>query len=231
MLKQTTKPQLQNILIFWITAITFSYLANIYIPKSIAQLFYPGLNVFSYGLGPSVGVLAVYLLSKIRNQPFNIISLFGSERWYKAVALFVVPIISMTFLSGEDYLKSFLIGLSVLVYCIGEEIGWRGWLQTNLAHLKPIYSTLIITGLWLVWHISFQPISIIFALFLLADSLGIGLATTKTQSILVASAMHAIPNIIEYSPMSLIVTVPVWIYIFWSWKVEKSTIDQTVILD
>jgi hypothetical protein len=96
------------------------------------------------------------------------------------------------------------------------------WWQINFPNealvsvKKPIYSTFVNTGLWLVWHISFQPISIIFALFLLAGSLGIGLATTKTQSILVASTMHAIPNIIEYSPMSLIVTIPVWIYIFWS---------------
>jgi uncharacterized protein len=219
---QVTKSQLQNTSLFWITAIAFSYLASLYTPKYIAQLFYPGLNVFSYGLGPSFGVLAVYLFSKIRDQPFKIISLFGSEKWYKAVAVFAIPIISMTLFSGGNYLKSFLIGLSVLVYCIGEEIGWRGWLQTNLAHLKPIYSTFIITGLWLIWHISFQPISIIFALFLLVGSLGIGLATTKTQSILVASAMHAIPNIIDYSPMSLIVTLPVWIYIFWSWKVGKN---------
>jgi uncharacterized protein len=220
-MRSNIKPQLQNILLFWITALTFSYLANIYIPKSIAQAFYPGLNVFSYGLGPSIGVLAVYLLSKIRNQQFKILSPFGSEKWYKSVGVFVVPIISMTIFGGGNYLKSFLIGLSVLVYCIGEEIGWRGWLQTNLSHLKPIYSTLIVTTLWLFWHLSFQPISIIFAVFLLAGSLGIGLATTKTQSILVAAAMHAIPNIIEYSPMSLFVTVPVWIYIFWSWRVEK----------
>jgi uncharacterized protein len=223
------KPKTQNIALFWIISIGFSYLANIYIPKPIAQLFYPGLNVFSYGLGPTIGVLAIYLLSLIRKQPFKIIGFFGSGTWYKSVTVFVVPIISMTFLSGGNYLKSFLIGLSVLVYCVGEEIGWRGWLQTNLSHLKPNYSTLIVTTLWLFWHLSFQPISINFAVFLLLGSLGIGLATTKTQSILVAAAMHAIPNIIEYSPMSLFVTVPVWVIIFWSWKVNNRIDDNSFV--
>jgi uncharacterized protein len=223
------KPKTQYIALFWIISITFSYLANLYIPKSIAQPFYLGLNVFSYGLGPAVGVLAVYLLSKIRNQQFKIISISGTDVWVKAVLVFIVPIISMTFLSGGNYLKSFLIGLSVLVYCVGEEIGWRGWLQTNLSHLKPIYTTLIVTGLWLFWHLSFQPISIIFAILLFAGSLGIGLATTKTQSILVAAAMHAIPNIIEYSPMSLFVTVPVWVIIFWSWKVNNRIDDNSFV--
>jgi hypothetical protein len=109
------------------------------------------LNVFSYGLGPGTGALAVYLFSKIRNQPFKIISLFGSERWYKAVAIFVVPIISMTFLSGGNYLKSFIIGLSVLVYCIGEErldgvAGCRPiWLISNLSIAR---SSSLVCGLF-----------------------------------------------------------------------------------
>ncbi|MGL4757843.1 MAG: CPBP family intramembrane glutamic endopeptidase [Patescibacteria group bacterium] len=213
-----------NVVIFWIIAFVYSFISKAIVPKDIAQFIYPRYNVLSYGLGPSVGVLVVYLLSRLRNQEFVSNSFFGTDRWWKSVLIITIPITSMIIVDYTNLIKIGLIGTSILIYCVGEEIGWRGWLQPNLEKFfsyKPVYATIITAILWLFWHLAFQPITPLFVILIVAGSFGIGLATEKTNSILVASAMHSVINLLEFSPYSLIITIPVWVMIFRSWKSNK----------
>jgi membrane protease YdiL (CAAX protease family) len=46
--------------------------------------------------------------------------------------------------------------ISIFILAIGEEIGWRGFLQPRLTELLGIKRALLLTGVvWVVWHYSF----------------------------------------------------------------------------
>jgi uncharacterized protein len=211
--------------LFWILAVALSYLLNLTVPKDIAQIIILGYNVFSYGLGPTLAVGITFLWwTKYLKQPFEMFGIFGSDKPYKSILVFGLPIVVITFLGPKSAELNFLTALSFLIYCIGEEIGWRGWLLKNTQKYGFVIQTLVIWGLWLLWHLAFQKIDISFAILLLAGTIGINLATQKTQSLLVAVAMHAVINLVSYSAVSMIVIIPIWIVIFGSWK--KESIEQ-----
>jgi uncharacterized protein len=221
MLKKTNIKELViSILLFWVLAYGYSVLLNQLVPKSVSQVLYSGYNVFSYGWGPALSVLTLYIISKVKKGSFTIYSAFGTDKPWKSIAVFITPILALALVDLANIQKSLLIGTAYLVYCIGEEIGWRGWLLKNLQPYSQAIQVSVVWVAWLLWHLSFQPITITFALLLLAGVLGINLATRKTGSIVVASAMHAVINLIDYSPTSLLITIPIWVAIFWSWKRE-----------
>lgn len=205
--------------LFWILAVALSYFLKLTVPKDIAQIITPGYNVFSYSLGPALAVGITFLWwVKYLKQPFEMFSIFGSDKPYKSILIFCIPIIVTAFLGPKSINLNFLTTLAFLVYCIGEEIGWRGWLLKNTQKYGFMVQTLVVWVLWLLWHLAFQKIDIPFAVLLLAGTIGINLATQKTQSLLVAVAMHAVINLISYSTISMMVIIPIWVIIFASWK-------------
>jgi uncharacterized protein len=211
-----SKSKILNIILYYILALGFSLVLNLYTPAWFAQPLYKGLNVLSYGLGPMFAVGIIYLLSKNLNLEFVSYSFFGSAKWYKAILVFITPIIvSVAF--NDNPVKQFLILLSIMLYCLFEEIGWRGWLLPQLKGQKEWFKILVVWVLWTFWHFTFQPVNLAFVGFLLAGTLGINLATTKTKSILVAASMHAIPNLIEFNPYQMLIIVPIWVLVFYSW--------------
>jgi uncharacterized protein len=212
-----TKSKVLNIGLYYLLALGFSFVLNVYIPTWFAQPFYKGLNVLSYGLGPTLAVGIVYLLSKILKLEFTSFSFFGSDKWGKSVLVFTVPIL-VSVIFNDNPIKQFLILLSIMMYCLFEEIGWRGWLLPQLEGQKEWVKIFVVWILWTLWHFTFQPVNLAFAGFLLAGTLGINLATTKTKSILVAAAMHAIPNLIEFSPYQMLIVIPIWAMVFYSWE-------------
>jgi uncharacterized protein len=209
-----------HIAIFWGLAFAFSYLLDQYIPKRLAQAIYPGLNVFSYGLGPALAVGTMGLFGKIKTYS---LSGYTTKGWILSSLMFISPIVVVCLTNLNQLPKAFLIVLSITVYCIGEEIGWRGWLlkQLEVNEISQVIQTFVIWILWLAWHLSFQQIDIFFALALLLGVIGINVATRKTGSILVASAMHAIINLGSFFPKSLLFVVPIWVTIFVFWEKLK----------
>jgi membrane protease YdiL (CAAX protease family) len=211
------KKLITHIAIFWVLAFAYSYLLNIYIPKELAQAIYPGLNVFSYGLGPALAVGTMGLFGKIKTYS---LSGYTQKNWILSLLIFFTPIAVVCLTNPNQLPKAFLIVLSIMLYCIGEEIGWRGWLLKQLEDfgVNQVIQTLVIWVLWLVWHLSFQTINLTFALLLLLGVIGINLATRKTGSILVASAMHAVINLASFFPSSLFFVIPIWVAIFVWWE-------------
>jgi uncharacterized protein len=214
-----------NVVVYFLLAFAFSVVLKKFVPVAIAQVFHKGLNVFSYGLGPSIAVGCVYIISRLKSTPFKIHSIWGYDVWWKSILVYVVPILSMVgvaYVGKTSLVSALTIGISILLYCLGEEIGWRGWLLKNLESYSLLKKSLIIWPIWLAWHLSFQTpaktFSVVFVVALLVGSYFISLATIKTGSILVAAAMHAVLNLLEYSPKSLMITIPVWIMLFVFWK-------------
>jgi uncharacterized protein len=209
-----------NIAIFWFLAFAYSYLLNIYIPKELAQAIYPGINVFSYGFGPTLAVVTMGLFGKSKTYS---LAGYSKKRWTMSLLMFLSPVVVACLTNLSEFPKAFLIVLSVMLYCIGEEIGWRGWLLKQLEDYKvnQAIQTLVIWVLWLTWHLSFQSVNLTFAVLLLLGVIGINQATRKTGSILVASAMHSVINLASFFPSSLVFVIPIWVAIFIYWDKQK----------
>jgi uncharacterized protein len=206
---------------FWLIAFFSSMILKAIIPNQTAQLIYPGLNVFSYGLGPTLATIVMYLFTTNSQTRFLIYPFLGTGQKFKAILFYLIPIIGFMIFSEGNYLKAFLISTSILLYCLFEEIGWRGFVLSYLRFFNFYARTIVTYVMWLLWHFSFQAVTLEFAAILFVGNFFINLSTRKSQSILVAATMHALINIIEYSPKALLVCIPVWAYLFYLWDKEN----------
>jgi membrane protease YdiL (CAAX protease family) len=158
------------------------------------------------GSGPFFGALIViWVFKRERTTTF-----LGTAK-LKSIIMALVPLFLFTAVGADNnisispHLYGFFLGLTLTVYCILEETGWRGYLQDELSNLKPIVQYLIVGFLWYAWHLSFlggQPnivneLKIFLILFL--GSIGIGYAVRGTRSIFVAACLHMIGNILVFS--------------------------------
>jgi len=81
-----------------------------------------------------------------------------------------------------------------LIYAVGEELGWRGYLADALGSF-PAYARYVLTALlWWPWHLRFETTFdwVGFPLIVLASCWALGHAAKETHSVLVAAAMHAV---------------------------------------
>jgi uncharacterized protein len=222
---------LKYLFLYWVLAFAISKLFVLIIPQELAQAIYPGLNVFSYGTGPMFAVVALYLLSSIRLNNFYTYPFLGTGKKYKAILFYLIPIVSMVIFSNGQYWNAFLIGVSIMLYCLFEEIGWRGFVLKHLEYFDFYIRTIVTYVLWLTWHLSFQAITWQFAIVVFVGNFFINLTTRKTQSILVAATMHAVANIVQYSPKALIICIPVWFVLFNLWERENKNMPKTSFLN
>ncbi len=126
-----------------------------------------------------------------------------------SVIYFGAPVLLITILgiksSGEvnSHLFGLLSGLTLIVYCLFEEIGWRGFLQDSIRGVPNPFRFIIIGTLWYLWHLNFLSpdlYSLKFGLLVHLPSciLGswiIGYMADKYKSVMVAAAIHSIFNI------------------------------------
>jgi uncharacterized protein len=222
---------LKYFFVFWVLAFSISKLLVWIIPQDLAQIIYPGLNVFSYGMGPMFAVVVLYLFTINTQSSFFTYPFLGTGKKYKAILFYIIPIIAMVIFSEGKYWNSFLIGLSIMLYCLFEEIGWRGFVLKLLENFDFYVRTIVTYIMWLSWHLSFQAINWQFALVVFVGNFFINLTTRKTQSILVAATMHAVANIIEYSPKALLICIPVWFVMFRLWDKENINKPKVKFLD
>jgi len=99
------------------------------------------------------------------------------------MALIPLVLMIITGVESPDNTNSHIFalanGFGTLIYCYFEEIGWRGYLQDELKHLKEWQRFLIMVILWYIWHFSFLKNTsldgeIIFLGILILGSWGLG---------------------------------------------------------
>lgn len=155
--------------------------------------------LFLKGIGPLVAYLVMYYIVKSKVPRPN--TFFGRDRVASIIAISVIPIglavIGLPNQIGlDEHYFGFIYGLMLALYALGEEYGWRGYLQQALEPLPIFARLLVITTMWYIWHLNFLngPISFqghaIHFLSLLAGSWGLLRITDITRSILFASAVH-----------------------------------------
>ncbi len=132
---------------------------------------------------PALFALLLCLIFPGRKASFQQLGLqkLGQPKWYG------LALIQPTLMMVVGYLVTWAVGLIqfspnmalvnsfggpilfvmiIFLLAIGEEIGWRGFLQPRLTALFGLKRALILTGvIWAAWHASF---------FLLVDSVGLG---------------------------------------------------------
>jgi membrane protease YdiL (CAAX protease family) len=119
---------------------------------------------------------------------------------------------------------------------LGEELGWRGFLQDSLQNLKEWKKWLILGLMWEFWHFTrgltqgelpqiILRKSILIISVLLVTVI-IGRLTEKTKSLLVAITLHTWINIqFEFPYFNTQIaggaSIIIWILLIWKWNSEQ----------
>lgn len=154
-------------------------------------------NSILVGFGPALGALAA-TLARPRPKPTR--SFLGLKPGWTLVAL-AAPTFSCLFVKAIFPAQpgyGWAFALSVTIYCLGEELGWRGWLHDALAGLAAWRAALITAALWYVWHWTFLAADLAkptfglgFAAGILVGSFALQAAVRRTRATGIAVAWHA----------------------------------------
>ncbi len=138
-------------------------------------------------------------------------------KWYVLAGLFPVFVFAISYiviyltnntagkedsevLVWKDYMG---VIIYILVGSIGEEIGWRGYLYSQLLHKKSFLTSCAITGLvWGVWHVMFDSGFLVFCVYILLcieTSVCMGWVFYQTrESVVPAIIYHASTNVCAF---------------------------------
>jgi membrane protease YdiL (CAAX protease family) len=154
------------------------------------------------GWGPG---FAAFLSWKIFGRQNRTSSLFGN---WKAGAIFMAMTPAVIFgLFGypnsfgmNPHLAGFILGGLIFVYALGEEIGWRGYMQDALSPKPLVIRAMMIGVLWWAWHLFFTQSTDIVYLFktiliVLPTALLLSWIMSESRSWLSIAAFHSIGNI------------------------------------
>jgi membrane protease YdiL (CAAX protease family) len=204
-----TKINVFAILTFYIIAISLRYLTNkTDLLEGVSSNF---LKVILQGISPAIGAIAAFYI-------FNIKPTLNLKGNYSKISIpfllyWAIPIV---LISGAEYLIKGTITpaivISILLYGLLEEIGWRGFLQRELKPLPEFLNILLVATLWFIWHLNFNLTSsnLVFFIILVLGSWGIGKVADSTHSLLAVSAFHSLNNFftaMDTTKMILLVSI------------------------
>lgn len=241
-------------LLFYTIAITISNLFRFDLFELNARLgAWAGLgyvvirNILE-GSGVFLGALfGLYLLKKAR----PLTTTFWGTSWKFVLLMALVPFVLITVIGlrnkfgVNEHLFGAVVTVAVLIYCVMEEYGWRGYLQQELSGLQHMLKFVVIGALWYFWHLSFLEntdvvANLLFFGTLVLGSWGIGQVAVLTRSIGASACFHFVVNITFFNvffhqaldPMMLGVVlagcIGAWVIILKKWKPTRAqrSVDQ-----
>lgn len=179
--------------VFYVIGISLRYLTNkTQILSGIDNTF---LKVILQAIGPTIGALVAFSLFQIKRT----MTLKGDfKNFFVPLAIYwLLPVILIETTAYFSTSTSPRIAvITILVYGLFEEIGWRGFLQQALVSLPKFIRITLLTVLWFVWHLNFEMSmsNLTFFLILFAGSWALGFIAEKTNSLLAVSAIHSLNN-------------------------------------
>lgn len=180
-------------------------------------------NSLLVGAGPLLGGLVASALRGGPGPGALFASLLGPSRWLIVAALLAPVATAALFgLPGAGSgLPGLLFAASVVLYCVGEELGWRGWLQQALAGLQPVRAALLTALLWYGWHWTFLAPTLSdprqgigFAIGLLLGSFGLAASVRRTGATGMAVAWHAAVKLLG-GPLQITVMLAALVFANW----------------
>jgi membrane protease YdiL (CAAX protease family) len=197
----------------------------------------PGLvKTASYMWGPGIAAIICFYLFK--KTHVRTVTFFGTSIT-KSILFWLLPDIafSISTLHGIEALMFPFTGFFII---LGEELGWRGFLQDALRNITPVKRAIIIGMMWEIWHFTtrmsvgfhistFVRIGIFIIALSIISYIFIKL-TEKTKSLFIPVTIHAwIDTLFEYSSTTTFIifglSIPYWAYLIWRW--EKALLINT----
>lgn len=196
-------------------------------------------------LGPAIAALiTLYVFRKGHSRTIT----FWGTSVRRSLAFYVMPMlglvaVGMEFPDGSvSHLIPLIMGSVAWLIILGEELGWRGFLQDALRPLSPLVRYVLIGVLWEFWHFTnrtaygsakevalrlliYYPVAIILSII-------IGEATERGKSLLVAVTLHGWFNtLFEFPSWRTYVvfglSVPFWVWLLIRWNKDKVEIANS----
>ena len=225
-------------------------------PQSWAAWQAPAfVKTLSYMAGPAIAALICLLI--FRRSHDRTITLVGSSA-RRSAAFYLVPIIALALAYAPEVAAQgapaqllLLLG-GTFIITLGEELGWRGFLQDALRRLPKLSRYALIGVMWELWHFTNRthqgPLTaaairvLVWMVILFILSWIIGEAVERSKSVIVAVTLHAWVNILasmgplfEAPPARgyavFAASVLLWLYLLRSWPRPASVSTTTVSAD
>lgn len=184
------------------------------------------------------GLAALVCLRLFRSSHRRTVTFAGGQRW-RAWAFYLVPMAGLAIagvhlpeMGGRVHAFVAVLAAIGLLNTLGEELGWRGFLQDALRPLPRPGRYALIGLLWAGWHFtnlfahrSGPELWTYLAWYLpmtVALTVLIGEATDRSRAVLVAATLHAWLNIAWEFPGAgtwtvLAAALPFWAWLLWRW--------------
>ncbi len=214
-------------------------------PETWAALPIPHpLRMTAIMWGPGLAALLCWRLFRPRVPRRS--RLFG-KHWRRALAFYAVPMLVLAAIGVESpdpaspqriHAMFLLIAVLGFINCLGEELGWRGFLQDALHPLRNLPRYVLIGLLWAGWHFTNlfasrpDPMEVLryLAWYLpvtIALSFLLGQGVERSRAIAVAVTLHAWVNLSwEFASPTLwavlAVSLPFWGWLLWTWPQDRS---------
>lgn len=167
------------------------------------------------GWGPA---LASYFTIKLSQTSNNTFSILGNWSFGSLISIAVLPVTLMAVGLSNDsninpHMFGLIIGLCLVLYTLGEEIGWRGYLSKQLNSHTSFVRAFIIGTIWWFWHLSFLSGSLeegitltgsitghfTYWAILVAVSALFNSLVERNKSVLQVAAFHAVGNVAVFA--------------------------------
>lgn len=193
------------------------------------------IKTWAYMWGPGLSALICFFL--FRNTHKRTITFFGTSV-LQSVLFYCLPIVGLSIvgLDGQgfnEHLFPLVFGVLGFISILGEELGWRGYLQDALRPLHPVLKYIIIGVLWELWHFTNRMghgelLNVIIKVSIWATALCIisfiiGKAIDRSRSVIVAVTLHAWIDILaEFNTTKTFIifalAIPFWTYLLYTWN-------------
>ena len=192
-----------------------------------------------WGLMWGPGIAAVVCLVAFRRSHRRIITL-GGNSWGRSILFYAAPFLLLAAFRAHTLygyaLPALVAAFPMFVSILGEELGWRGFLQDALRPLSPVKRFILIGALWEFWHFTtrtthgWSPRRIAVTLLIsysavILLSFIIGYAAERSCSLVVAVSLHCyidvlLNNLDLYIP--LLLALPIWALLLWTWPKDPT---------
>lgn len=194
----------------------------------------PPLKTSLFMWGPGLAALIIWRLTKTKNAK-SFSKRYQLFRGGKPLNILVYVLPSLLFvgmfspLLTTQQILFFLVIFNAVAFfnSLGEELGWRGYLQPNLDCLPPFGQFVLIGLMWELWHLPMRigaikygaPIEnmLLLSFGTIVLSFIIGFAVKHTRSVTIAVCLHAYMNSImslsEVSNISQQALIPYFVIV------------------
>lgn len=192
------------------------------------------LKTWSYMWGP--GISAIICLYLFRHTHIRKVTFKGTSLWHGILFLAVLPSVLCVTNKNIAFIRFGILGFIAI---LGEELGWRGFLQDAIEFKSDYQKAIIIGVMWEIWHFTNrtanQPIlnsvirvSIWIMITSLLSFLMVKL-TNRTRSLLVAVTFHmAFDAMFEFNLgwQSVLISLPIWGIIYKNWMSSQRAVTD-----